>query len=689
MKWSSSHFTLPILLGISLTSVSIAVIYLLYKKDEEDSAARKNDVAFLKRVAVEYKVPRNVVPAVIGRGGCVIKEVEKKTGTRIYFKEDDLESPNRICLIRGLYENTQLAQEMIKSIIDNQPIIEIYEIFVPNKACSKILGRNGETIQKIQTITGAKIIIESCVSYLQNAERRIIIKGTAEQIAAALLQIEEIVKKFKEESKDEEIAKKELFGKLESSSAVKLPTQTIKHSQSNESLSLQGTDGIMEVYVSAMESPNKFWVQIVGRGTTALDKLVSDMTAYYNEEQNRELHKLKDITPGQVCVAKFNYDEKWYRAHIISVSPEDNECEVFFMDYGDLDVVQFEFILDIRLDFLSLASQAMECCLNNVKPREVGCWSVQACERFAELTSLAQWKILTAKIEGYKDRIRTYGESQREVTVYCLDLFDKDDDKDINVALELINEGLADAVEPLLLSSRSTSRPSSAASVEKRASTKIPANSSQKMDSSVEMLSSTLNATVDIDRSSSIEEINTATPRRPVNQVEEIDLVTPVKIETGSFIENERKDSGDHLRNGSGGNQYNIPSDTSLNTKIVVRVAPAGYESDFSDDSNDLELGRTVFRSLLSTSKSRNRSGDRKKPRAEPSQTRRKRKERYRKLLRWYDCNIDSFVRRLRSLGGPSLHCYTCGRDRCDRAESGRGEDRPAYRRLRTGPGSE
>lgn len=51
----------------------------------------------------------------------------------------------------------------------------------------------------------------------------------------------------------------------------------------------------MEVYVSAMESPSQFWIQVVGPGTTALDKLVLEMTAYYNEEENRELHILKNV----------------------------------------------------------------------------------------------------------------------------------------------------------------------------------------------------------------------------------------------------------------------------------------------------------------------------------------------------------------------------------------------------------
>ncbi|XP_078050361.1 tudor and KH domain containing protein papi isoform X2 [Augochlora pura] len=575
----SVQFSLPILLGVSLTSVSIAVLYLLLKKDDED--AKRNDKAFEENAPVKYKIPRKFVAAVIGRGGCVLKNLEEKTGTRICFEEDNIQCPDRVCIIRGPSVNTQMAQVMIGSIIDNQPIIETYEIFVPQKACSRIVGRYGESKHYVQTITGAKIIVERGGSYVQDVDKRIIIKGTSEQIAAALVKIEEIVKRSTEESRDEEIIK-DLFAKLEPS-AAKLPIQTIKHSQSNESLALPTTLGIMEVLVSAVESPSKFWVQIIGRGTATLDKLVSDMTSYYNEEQNKEIHKLKDITPGQVCAAKFSYDEKWYRAYIISVSPENNECEVFFMDYGNHDVVSFHFVLEIRLDFLSLGAQAMECCLNNVKSRDDN-WSDEACDRFTELTSC---EVLTAKIEGYIDRIRTYGKSRREVTIYCLDLFDNTDDKDVNVALELINEGLADAVEPLLLSSRSTSRPSSAASIEKRTSTKTPASTSQRMDSSVEMISSTLNATIDLEQSSSIEEINTSTPKRPVRQIEEIDLVTPVKNDTVSFIENERKCGDDYLRNGSGGNRYNKSS----NAKTKPQIYPAGYESELSDDSDELELG--------------------------------------------------------------------------------------------------
>lgn len=55
----------------------------------------------------------------------------------------------------------------------------------------------------------------------------------------------------------------------------------------------------MEVYVSAIENPSQFWVQVAGAGTLSLDDLVAEMTAYYGDEENRELHKLKTVITRQ------------------------------------------------------------------------------------------------------------------------------------------------------------------------------------------------------------------------------------------------------------------------------------------------------------------------------------------------------------------------------------------------------
>ncbi|XP_029049478.2 tudor and KH domain-containing protein homolog [Osmia bicornis bicornis] len=601
MKWVPRYFTGPILLGLSLTSVSIAVIYVLYKKDEDDAQSRRNNVEVSRRVTIECKVPKQHVPAVIGRGGSMIQDVQNKTGTQIHFKKEDVECSERICIIRGSHEATQLAEKMIKSIIENQPIIEIYEMYVPQKACGRIIGKGGEVIQHIQISSGAKIIVESGYDpYNPNVERRIIIKGTSEQIAAALSQIED---KVREE--------KETRAKIEASSATRLPrgrlsprnttVSTAEQSQTPEPLSLQTTDGVMEVYVSAAKNPAQFWIQVVGPGTIALDELVSKMTVYYNDEENQQVHALQNVTFGQMVAAKFSFDKQWYRAEIIS-APENGECEVYFVDYGDHEVVQLDSILQLRTDFLSLRLQAIECSLSNIKPRGNE-WSSEACERFEELTWLAEWKMLIAEIKSYKERAVSYGKSRREgLPIPYVDLYDRNN-KNINIGQQLINEGFAEPEEALLSAASSTlslsnesheitgiSSPVSTSPLAKRTlSPETPANTSLKLDSTIEFTDSSI---IDLQTPN---EIDLTTPqRRHGVPIDEIDLVTPVKDETDRFIENERKlrredGGGDYLRNGNS-NQHD-KSEVQLKIEKASRFAPAGYESDLSNDSDELELG--------------------------------------------------------------------------------------------------
>lgn len=67
-------------------------------------------------------------------------------------------------------------------------------------------------------------------------------------------------------------------------------------------------------------------------------------------------------------------------------------------------------------------------------------WSSEACNKFAELVHLAQWKSLIAKVKGYKERPISYGKSRREdSSIPCIDLYDKDGDKvrkEINAFLQ-------------------------------------------------------------------------------------------------------------------------------------------------------------------------------------------------------------------------------------------------------------
>lgn len=42
--------------------------------------------------------------------------------------------------------------------------------------------------------------------------------------------------------------------------------------------------------------------------------------------------------PGQLCVAQFHVDQKWYRAKVISVNSEDSTVKVYFVDYGNVEI---------------------------------------------------------------------------------------------------------------------------------------------------------------------------------------------------------------------------------------------------------------------------------------------------------------------------------------------------------------
>ena len=65
-----------------------------------------------------------------------------------------------------------------------------------------------------------------------------------------------------------------------------------------------GNDGIMEIFVCAMESPSQFYIQVVGPANASLDELTTEMTIYYESEENREVHTL-----NKVCtVINFTYN---------------------------------------------------------------------------------------------------------------------------------------------------------------------------------------------------------------------------------------------------------------------------------------------------------------------------------------------------------------------------------------------
>lgn len=168
---------------------------------------------------------------------------------------------------------------------------------------------------------------------------------------------------------------------------------------------------IIIAFVLAMETPNEFWIHVIGRNTTKyLGNLLTKMTEYYDEVENRKIHALETVIPGQMVAAKFkNFKNKfkffddtpWHRARVINVL-ENSRCEVFYVDYGEVDIISMNDILELPADIeLSLSFQAVKCSLANIKP----CgneWSSDARNKFAYFVGIGQFRPVFAEIKGYK-----------------------------------------------------------------------------------------------------------------------------------------------------------------------------------------------------------------------------------------------------------------------------------------------
>jgi staphylococcal nuclease domain-containing protein 1 len=134
-----------------------------------------------------------------------------------------------------------------------------------------------------------------------------------------------------------------------------------------------------------------------------------------------------DPAPGAMCCARFTVDDEWYRARVRS--KQGGEYTVFFVDYGNVDVIKSDRLkpLDPTLSAQAISPQAVECRLAylKVEPSDDDGIGSDAVNAFGE----AIWnKPMLARVED------------RDGGVLLVTLFDETNK---NVNEMLIEEGLA------------------------------------------------------------------------------------------------------------------------------------------------------------------------------------------------------------------------------------------------------
>ena len=186
-------------------------------------------------------------------------------------------------------------------------------------------------------------------------------------------------------------------------------------------------------YVSEVWSPEAFFIQVADDKTVTL---LDELTDSLNLHPPPPLDHLP--SKGSLVCAKFTQDDRWYRSEVLNTPT--NSCKVLFIDYGNVEVAKLEDVAPCPIQFTSNPPLATRCCLNGVAPLTSGSgsatsWSTEATAVFKQLACRT---LMNVKVVGE-------GSSGGAALV---ELVNTTGSSDVNVASELINQGLADCLSP-------------------------------------------------------------------------------------------------------------------------------------------------------------------------------------------------------------------------------------------------
>uniref|UniRef100_A0A8C3KBS3 Tudor domain-containing protein 5 n=1 Tax=Calidris pygmaea TaxID=425635 RepID=A0A8C3KBS3_9CHAR len=158
---------------------------------------------------------------------------------------------------------------------------------------------------------------------------------------------------------------------------------------------------LVGVFVEFVVSPSQFYIHICSSETSdKLQDMMFEMRHCYSNKlvSDRYVMPESSVRPGQLCCVTVS--KWWYRAIVHRVI-NDQEVEVFYPDYGNLEIVQKSWLRFLKWCYLKLPAQAIPCSLAWVKPVE-GVWSNAATLLFKQLCDS---KLLVGIVDEYVNGI--------------------------------------------------------------------------------------------------------------------------------------------------------------------------------------------------------------------------------------------------------------------------------------------
>ena len=200
-------------------------------------------------------------------------------------------------------------------------------------------------------------------------------------------------------------------------------------------------DSFHDVTVSHVESPSLLFCQFSLYMAKHLDLLMNSMQDYYTSPPGSAQNCLdaSKCKVGMFAAGQYSADDLWYRALVTAVQKSD--AEVYFIDFGNSEVVPFSKLKQLSPEFAKLPAQAIPCSLSELAPVGGATWSEEVVEKLFELV---YGKSIVAQIRGHTDLSKTafiFGKFDKKLEISLID-------SSIGIDSELISRGLAIHVSP-------------------------------------------------------------------------------------------------------------------------------------------------------------------------------------------------------------------------------------------------
>ncbi|XP_028331245.1 tudor and KH domain-containing protein isoform X2 [Gouania willdenowi] len=384
----------------------------------------ENLVTDCEPVTEVLEIPQTSFGRIIGRGGESLKQITRTTGAKVVCSKEKACGPGAkgTVTITGNRHEVKKAKNLILEKVDEDVMVR-----TKISQSSALRQKRGHTAAN-QKSNSAELhplgLNNNGLLPHTDKNGQVHINRTAGEAVGDVLQEEpEEMRSSTTDSREEE---------EEESISTKSHTHMPKFEIPSPDLSFQ-PDEHLEVYVSAAENPNHFWIQILGVRSLQLDKLTEEMTRFYTDGNPAD-QKVETLVVGDIVAATYRDHGKWNRARVLGVLSS-GLVDLYYVDFGDNGEMPKEALRRMRSDFLSLPFQAIECSLAGVRPNGGETWSEEALDEFDRLTHCAMWRPLQAKLCSY-----SHSESSSWPSVR---LYDSSGGYTVDIGEELVQQGHA------------------------------------------------------------------------------------------------------------------------------------------------------------------------------------------------------------------------------------------------------